>query len=294
MSNCKSCGKGEAKWGDPYIPKPEGAKEWNDACDTCGTGTSSIFDGGGGGSCPAEPEETKDPEEGKSCCCCKCSERHADPNDFCPDDNRTILTGEISPYMYCKLQEGKDHRPYLYPERCSTEEERWYRRELLRTLSCDRTTDRCEGTQSGGGCGSCGSCGRSGASVCPATGRASVLPCRSEYAEHAPLEPVATDPSLRDFAVLQYLKPPVRAVAELYDRYPEGGEWGWFAFVTDKETFAYWDARQRTWQLISNYAPEQLLALKNARFRDGDTFVWDASTGRFEIRPVAVYGIEMY
>lgn len=109
--------------------------------------------------------------------------------------------------------------------------------------------------------------------------------------EHSPLY---EEERLRGFAVLSYLKPPVRAVAELYDRYPEGGEWGWFAFVTDKETFAYWDERKRTWQLISNFAPEQLLALKNARFRDGDMFVWDGKEGRFAVRQPAIYGIEMY
>ena len=265
--------KEEPKYGDPYKPAEQKEKVWDNSCSTCGTGKSSIPSG----TCPATPPEEpkEEPKEHKCGCKCSCKERHADPSDFCPDDNRTILTGEISPYMYCKLQEGKDHRPYLAPHRCEDAEESHYRSYRDRHLR-----DRCGQWREP-------SCPCRATEEEPLSARS-----RAEYMEHTPL--YVEEEYLRGFAVLSYLKPPVRAVAELYDRYPEGGEWGWFAFVTDKETFAYWNDRERSWRLISNFAPEQLLALKSARFRDGDTFVWDTKAGRFVTRQPALYGIEMY
>lgn len=270
-----------------YKPKTE-PKKWNNSCLTCGTGKSSIP-----GTCPApKPEPAPEPkEEEKECKCsckCKCEEKHADPSDFCPDDNRTILTGEISPYMFCRLQEGKDHRPYVMPHRCDTPEEAYYKSYWDRHAKDAGSCGRCSSYKRESA--TCLPCRKSG---CGDTGSSSVdASARLGYMEHTPL--YVEEEYLRGFAVLSYLKPPVRAVAELYDRYPEGGEWGWFAFVTDKETFAYWSAEKRTWQLISNFAPEQLLALKNARFRDGDMFVWDGKEGRFIVRQPAIYGIEMY
>lgn len=267
--------KKEPKYGDPYKPEEQKEKVWDNSCSTCGTGKSSIPTGNSD-TCPATPpdEDPKEPEH-KCGCKCSCKERHADPSDFCPDDSRTILTSEISPYMYCKLQEGKDHRPYITPHRCEDPEESHYRSYRDRHLR-DRGAQRCEPSF-----------------PCRATEEEPLSArSRAEYMEHTPL--YVEEEYLRGFAVLSYLKPPVRAVAELYDRYPEGGEWGWFAFVTDKETFAYWNDRERSWRLISNFAPEQLLALKSARFRDGDTFVWDTKAGRFVTRQPAVYGIEMY
>lgn len=50
--------------------------------------------------------------------------------------------------------------------------------------------------------------------------------------------------------VLRYLKAPVEFLNELYVRYPDGGEYGWFAFVTSKRTFAYWDNESRSWKLM--------------------------------------------
>lgn len=288
-----------------YKPDAGKKKVWDNSCSVCGTGHSSIP-----GKDPEEkPEKPEEKPEKPHCHCkckCTCDEKHADPSDFCPDDNRTILTGEISPYMFCKLQEGKDHRPWLMPHRCELPDEVFYK------TYWDRHS------KDAGTCGTCGTCGTPSADGCKKPCReerrepTSCLPCRRpeceeakasifgcgahapliDYMQHTPL--YVEEEYLRGFAVLSYLKPPVRAVAELYDRYPEGGEWGWFAFVTDKGTFAYWDAKEKTWQLISNYAPEQLLALKNARFKDGDTFIWDISEGRFVVRQPAVYGIEMY
>ncbi len=50
--------------------------------------------------------------------------------------------------------------------------------------------------------------------------------------------------------VLRLLKEPSTTLNELYSRYPSGGEYGWFAFVKESGTFAYWDISDRTWKLI--------------------------------------------
>jgi hypothetical protein len=56
---------------------------------------------------------------------------------------------------------------------------------------------------------------------------------------------------IRRVPVLRYLKDPVRGVNDLYIRYPQGGEPGWFAFVFDSHTFAYWDQEKEKWALLS-------------------------------------------
>lgn len=90
-------------------------------------------------------------------------------------------------------------------------------------------------------------------------------------------------PFAREVEVLRFLKDPVRRLSDLYDRYPDGGEWGWCSLVVDKGAFAYWSPEEREWRLMSNENPEQLLRLINHRFRGGDTFVWNAEKERFEL-----------
>lgn len=80
---------------------------------------------------------------------------------------------------------------------------------------------------------------------------------------------------------LQFLKAPVEKLGDLYERYPDGGEWGWFAFVVEKGAFAYWNKEKEEWQLVSNYNPEQLLNLQVTGFRTGDIFAWDEKQGKF-------------
>ena len=47
--------------------------------------------------------------------------------------------------------------------------------------------------------------------------------------------------------LLRLIKEPVNSVSELYVRYPNGGEYGWFAFVYDDATFYYWDVNRHEW-----------------------------------------------
>ena len=53
---------------------------------------------------------------------------------------------------------------------------------------------------------------------------------------------------LPNVGVLRYLKDPVGTINELYARYPDGGEYGWFALCTDTNQFAVWDTETETWK----------------------------------------------
>ena len=51
---------------------------------------------------------------------------------------------------------------------------------------------------------------------------------------------------------MRYLKDPVEKLNDLYVRYPDGGEYGWFALVVEKATFAWWNTAFRRWDLIAS------------------------------------------
>jgi hypothetical protein len=55
---------------------------------------------------------------------------------------------------------------------------------------------------------------------------------------------------LDKFPLLKYLKEPVSEVGDLYNRYPNGGERGWFAYVESSSTFFYWDRFVGDWRPI--------------------------------------------
>ncbi|NDV46094.1 hypothetical protein D0T49_03440 [Paludibacter sp. 221] len=55
---------------------------------------------------------------------------------------------------------------------------------------------------------------------------------------------------LKKIPVLQYLKPPVNVINDLYVRYPMGGEYGWFALVATPKNIAYWNSDLRKWEYL--------------------------------------------
>lgn len=67
-----------------------------------------------------------------------------------------------------------------------------------------------------------------------------------------PVTPVVIDETLASIPVLKYLKDPVDKLTDLYMRYPEGGEYGWYAFVFLKKTFAWWNESTEKWELIGS------------------------------------------
>lgn len=58
-------------------------------------------------------------------------------------------------------------------------------------------------------------------------------------------------PGLDKIPLLKYLKEPAMYKDELYDRYPLGGEYGWFAFVYSIKSFVYWEPETREWALLN-------------------------------------------
>ena len=57
-----------------------------------------------------------------------------------------------------------------------------------------------------------------------------------------PMQPVP------NVGALRYLKDPVATISELYNRYPDGGEYGWFALCTDTNQFAVWNTETNEWK----------------------------------------------
>lgn len=55
-------------------------------------------------------------------------------------------------------------------------------------------------------------------------------------------------PDLDKYPLLKYLKEPASEVGDLYNRYPDGGERGWFALVEASKTFFYWDRDALDWR----------------------------------------------
>ena len=66
-----------------------------------------------------------------------------------------------------------------------------------------------------------------------------------------PIEKIGI-PGLDKIPIMRYLRDPVVRFNDLYELYPEGGEYGWFVFVHDEKTFAYWDADENRWSLLND------------------------------------------
>ncbi len=56
-----------------------------------------------------------------------------------------------------------------------------------------------------------------------------------------------TQYELPDVGVLRYLKDPVSTINDLYARYRDGGEFGWFALCADTNRFAVWSIEDKKW-----------------------------------------------
>ena len=65
-------------------------------------------------------------------------------------------------------------------------------------------------------------------------------------------------PGLDKIPLFKYLKEPVFYKQELYTKYPEGGERGWFAFVYSLKSFVYWDLELKDWKPLSTDSEEQI------------------------------------
>jgi len=71
--------------------------------------------------------------------------------------------------------------------------------------------------------------------------------------------------------MLRYLKEPVEYINELYNRYPDGGERGWFALVLSEDRFAMWDTAQKEWVYVKG--EKQLQVDWNEENPDSITYI---------------------
>jgi hypothetical protein len=69
---------------------------------------------------------------------------------------------------------------------------------------------------------------------------------KKTYTENEYTQPTASQ--IQDIPLLKYQKEKVETIEELYLRYPNGGEDGWYAMVTDLNSFAYWEKDTEEWR----------------------------------------------
>jgi hypothetical protein len=92
---------------------------------------------------------------------------------------------------------------------------------------------------------------------------------------------------LRRIPVLRYLKDPVMELNDLYRKHPLGGQPGWYAFVFNAHTFAYWHHGRNKWELLPAYFTAETL-VANLGFDpddlvDGQLLMWDRENRRFRL-----------
>lgn len=91
--------------------------------------------------------------------------------------------------------------------------------------------------------------------------------------------------------LLYYLKDPARSLSDVYKRYPNGGERGWFLLVEDAGSFAFWNAEEDKWDFIGLKDAYELqeklkeyLDAINSMFPDGrlirDRGAWSLETAQ--------------
>lgn len=100
--------------------------------------------------------------------------------------------------------------------------------------------------------------------------------------------------ALNKIPLLRYQKDPVLHKDDLWIKYPQGGEYGWYAFVMTAATFAYWDIHSKDWKLLSAGDLQTILGADVELLKEGDIPVWDASKEKFVIISLDVIGTEDY
>jgi hypothetical protein len=93
--------------------------------------------------------------------------------------------------------------------------------------------------------------------------------------------------------ILQYLKPQAVTITELLARYLDGGQHGWFVFISSLGTFAWWNDTLVTpeWQAISSYL---FATVDPTTLNDGDCYVWNSSQQLFVITSADPWAVEEY
>jgi len=86
---------------------------------------------------------------------------------------------------------------------------------------------------------------------------------------------------LGSLPVVRLLKEPVKKLADLYKRYPTGGEYGWFVYVDEAKNLAFWDTDTKKWEYF--FAGTWHVVNSFANWLDGGGGeIWGAGTFAFE------------
>jgi hypothetical protein len=91
--------------------------------------------------------------------------------------------------------------------------------------------------------------------------------------------------------ILRYLQEPAQTLNELYQRFPDGGEYSWYAFVIDEGTFANWEMSTKTWEIISSKYFEKI---QPNELSDGDSYVWDSQKKIFTVVSLNLWATEQF
>lgn len=98
---------------------------------------------------------------------------------------------------------------------------------------------------------------------------------------------------IENIPVLRYLKDPAQTMNELMQRYPDGGEYGWHAFVFENKTFAWWNHNATTpkWELI---IPAYFETIDPNNLSAGSTYIWDSEKKLFTTVNLNLWGTEEF
>lgn len=100
--------------------------------------------------------------------------------------------------------------------------------------------------------------------------------------------------TLEKLPLLQYLKEPVNTISDLYNRYPDGGEYGWYAFVYSENTFYYFNKERKDWLPLQPRKLQEILGIAPVDLTNGDTIVWNEEEGKFEKINMSLIGTNEY
>lgn len=79
-------------------------------------------------------------------------------------------------------------------------------------------------------------------------------------------------------------------LAALWNKYPVG-QAGWFAFVTEVSTIAWWNPQSQAWEIIES---KNFEAIQPNQLSDGDSYVWDSEKKLFTIVSLNLWATEEY
>lgn len=82
--------------------------------------------------------------------------------------------------------------------------------------------------------------------------------------------------------LLQYLKEPALSLEEVYQRYPNGGEYGWFLWVNNERAMFYWDIEVDMWKILTPTNAKHFVENPEL-LEDGDSLIYDINTGGFKV-----------